>query len=125
MPRRREQLAERGRGGRRLVGDDLHGRDLGGADGLLQAAAGGGLGVALWRDEHVDDLPELIDRSIHVLPSTLDLHLGLVHEPTISHGVPARAGGLGDQAREPLDPPVDGDVVNLDAALGAQLLHVR
>ena len=46
------------------------------------------------------------------------LDVGLVHEPTISHGVPARARSLGDQACEPLHPPVDGDVVNLDTALG-------
>jgi hypothetical protein len=32
--------------------------------------------------------------------------------------------GVGQQGREPLDPPVDGDVVDLDAALGEQLLHV-
>jgi hypothetical protein len=79
MPRRREQLAQRGRGGRRLVGDDLHGRDLG---GLLQAAAGG-LGVALWGDEHVDDLADLVDRTVDIAPPTGDLHVGLVHEPAI------------------------------------------
>src|SRR5829696_7733626 len=32
--------------------------------------------------------------------------------------------GVGKQRRKPLDPPVDGDVVDLDAALGEQLLHV-
>ena len=36
----------------------------------------------------------------------------------------AGPGGVGQQRREPLDPPVDGDVVDLDAALGEQLLHV-
>jgi hypothetical protein len=48
VPRRREHLVQRDRVGRRLVGDDLHGRDLGGADGPLEEAAGC-LGVALWR----------------------------------------------------------------------------
>ena len=33
-------------------------------------------------------------------------------------------GGLSEQRREPLHPPVDGDVVDLDAALGEQLLGV-
>jgi hypothetical protein len=33
-------------------------------------------------------------------------------------------GSLGEQRREPLHPPVDDDVVDLDAALGQQLLHV-
>jgi hypothetical protein len=69
-------------------------------------------------------LPELIDRSVDVAPSAGHLDVGLVHEPTISHGVPARAGSLGEQAREPLHPPVDGDVVNLDTALGEEFLDV-
>jgi hypothetical protein len=33
-------------------------------------------------------------------------------------------GGLGQQRREPLHPTVDGDVVDIDAALGEQLLDV-
>jgi hypothetical protein len=41
VSRRREHLVQRDRVGRRLVGDDLHGRDLGGADGPLEE--GGGL----------------------------------------------------------------------------------
>jgi hypothetical protein len=32
--------------------------------------------------------------------------------------MPAGPGGLGQQRREPLDPPVDRDVVDLDPALG-------
>jgi hypothetical protein len=32
----------------------------------------------------------------------------------------AGPGGLSEQRREPLDPPVDGDVVDLDAAFGEQ-----
>jgi len=36
----------------------------------------------------------------------------------------AGPGSLGQQRREPLDPSVDGDVVDLDAAFGQQLLHV-
>jgi hypothetical protein len=38
--------------------------------------------------------------------------------------VPARPGGFGEQAREPLHPSVDGDVVNLDTALAEQFLDV-
>jgi hypothetical protein len=38
--------------------------------------------------------------------------------------VPAGPGALGQQRRESQDPPVDGDVVDLDAALGQQLLDV-
>jgi hypothetical protein len=36
----------------------------------------------------------------------------------------AGPGRLGQQRREPVDPPVDGDVVDLDAALGEQLLDI-
>ena len=36
----------------------------------------------------------------------------------------ARPGGLDEQRSEPLHPPVDGDVVDFDAALGEQLLDV-
>jgi hypothetical protein len=38
--------------------------------------------------------------------------------------MPRRAGGLGEQRSEPLYPPVHSDVVDLDATLGQQLLHV-
>jgi hypothetical protein len=38
--------------------------------------------------------------------------------------VAAGPGRLGQQRREPLHPSVDGDVVNLDAAFGEQLLNV-
>jgi hypothetical protein len=107
VPRRREQLVQRDRVGRRLVGDDLHGRDPGGADGPLEEAAGC-LGVALSGDEHVDDLAELVDRAVAVAPPTGDLHLGLVHEPAIPDQVAAGPGGVGQQRREPLDPAVDG-----------------
>jgi hypothetical protein len=86
--------------------------------------AAGCLGVALWGDEHVDDLAELVDRAVDVAPPTGDLHVGLVHEPAIPDQVAAGPGGVGQQRREPLDPAVDGDVVDLDPALGEQLLDV-
>jgi hypothetical protein len=75
-------------------------------------------------DEHVDDLAELIDRTVHIPPLPSDLHVGLVHEPAISYSVPAGAGGLCQQRREPLHPSVDGDVVDLDPAFSQQLLNV-
>ena len=66
----------------------------------------------------------MIDRSIHVPPLTGDLHLDLVHLPAATDGVAAEPSGLGYQRREPLHPPVDGDMVDLDATLGEQLLDV-
>ncbi len=38
--------------------------------------------------------------------------------------MPTWPGGVDQQRREPLSPAVDSDVVDLDAALGEQLLHV-
>src|SRR6266540_1947213 len=47
-----------------------------------------------------------------------------VHEPAISYSVPAGAGGLGQQRREPLDPSVDGHVDDLNPSFNQQLLNV-
>jgi hypothetical protein len=38
--------------------------------------------------------------------------------------VPARPSSLGQQRREPLDPTVDRDVIDLDAPLSKQLLDL-
>jgi hypothetical protein len=38
--------------------------------------------------------------------------------------VPAGAGGLGQQRREPPHPAVDGDMIDLDPAFSQQLLNV-
>jgi Enoyl-(Acyl carrier protein) reductase len=108
---------------RRLVGGDLDGCDLGRTDGLLEAPPGG-LGVPTRGDEHVDDLPELVDCSVDVAPVPSHLRMGLVHEPTVADGVPAGSGGLSQQRCEPEHPPVDRHVVHLDTPLGEELLHV-
>jgi len=71
--------------------------------------------VAAGRHEHVDDLPELVDRPVDVAPPAGHPDVGLVHEPAVADGVPARPGSLGQQRCEPLDPAVDGDVIDLDA----------
>jgi hypothetical protein len=57
-------------------------------------------------------------------PAAGDLHVRLIHLPAISDPMAAGPGGLSEQRREPLHPPIDGDVVDLDAALGEQLLDV-
>ncbi len=53
-----------------------------------------------------------------------DLYVGLVDLSAVADGVAAWPGGVGQQRREALDPPVDGDVVDLDPALGEQFLDV-
>jgi hypothetical protein len=60
MPDRRQQLLEHRRVHRRMVGDDLNGRDLGRADGPLEEAAGSPP-VMLGGDKDIDDLAELVD----------------------------------------------------------------
>jgi hypothetical protein len=80
--------------------------------------------VAFCRDADVHDLAVLIDGSVHVPPPARDLHVGLIHVPTTTNGVPARPGGVNEQWREPLHPPVHGDVIDLDPPLGQELFHV-
>jgi hypothetical protein len=38
--------------------------------------------------------------------------------------VPSEAGRVSERWREPLHPPVDGDVIDLHTAFGQQPLHV-
>jgi hypothetical protein len=62
--------------------------------------------------------------AVDIAPPSGDLHVGFVDLPAITDGVAAGPGGLGQQRREALDPAVDRDVVDLDAAFGQQLLDV-
>jgi len=123
VPGRRQQLLEHRRVRRGPVGDHLDRHHLRRADRPLEEPTSGRR-IPPHGEEHIDDLAELIDRSIHIPPAAGDLHVGLIHPPAISHGMPARAGGFGQQGREPLHPPVDSDVVDIDPALGEQLLNV-
>jgi hypothetical protein len=63
--------------GRGVVGDDLVGLGDGGGEGPVEESARS-RGVPPLRDVHVDDLPVLVDRAVHVPPGTGDLHIGLV-----------------------------------------------
>jgi hypothetical protein len=117
VPRRRQQLLQDDRIGRCLVGHHLDGRHVRGPDGALKETSSGRR-VAPWGDEHIDELPELVDRAVDVAPPAGDLHVGLVDPPTAPDRVAAGAGGLGQQRREPQHPSVDGDVVDLDPAFG-------
>ena len=57
-------------------------------------------------------------------PDPLDLQVRLIDVPAIPDQVLASSRGLGELRREALNPPVDRDVVDLDHALGQQLLDV-
>jgi len=123
VPRRWQQLLQYDRVGRCEVGDNLDRRDFGGGDAVLEELVSS-VGVSPCRDEHVDDLAGLVDRTVHVAPPPGDFHVGLVHHPAIPDQVSARAGSVGQQRREPLHPPVDADMVSLDAPLGEQLFDI-
>jgi hypothetical protein len=42
----------------------------------------------------------------------------------VIRGMTAEPGGLDELRREPLDPPVDGHVIDSDAALSQQFFHI-
>jgi hypothetical protein len=60
----------------------------------------------------------------HNLTSPSDLDVRLISEPSVTGSMPAEACRLDELGCEPLNPPVHGDVVHGDAALGQQLLDV-
>jgi hypothetical protein len=66
----------------------------------------------------------LVDRAVNVAPLASDLHIRLVDLPAAADGVAARPGGVGQQYRKAEHPPVDSHVVDLDTALGEQLLDI-
>jgi hypothetical protein len=72
MPRRRHQLLEHGRVDRRSVSDGLDRRHHQHPQRPSEEATGR-LGVPADREQHVDDLPVLVDRPIDVAPDTVDL----------------------------------------------------
>ena len=74
--------------------------------------------VPLRRDVHVDDLAILIPGSVDIPPAAGDLDVSLIDLPAGPDPVLGAAGNFGQDRREPPNPPVDGDVVDLYSALG-------
>jgi hypothetical protein len=72
------------------------------------------------RDEHVDDLTVLVDHAVQVDPPASDFDVGLVYEPPIPPGACRQGRRVDQQWGEPLDPAVDRDVINGDAAFVRQ-----
>jgi len=116
MAGRRQQLVEHADGGGCLVGGHLD-RPRRPPQRLDEEPAGRGR-VPPPRDHHVDDLAELVDRPVQIASASGDLHVRLIGKPPVTGSMPARPGRLHEQRAEPLHPPVDGHVVDLDAALG-------
>jgi hypothetical protein len=57
-------------------------------------------------------------------PGPRNLHVGLIDKPATVHAVAAWAGRVNQQRREPLDPSVQGHMVDLDAALREEFLEI-
>ena len=115
MPRCRQQLLQHDRVGRRPICGHLNGHHVGRADGLLKEPTSS-LGVAPTATNTSITYPNWsIARSTYRHWPATSPKLGLVHEPAVTDGVPARSGRPGQQRREPLHPPVDRHVVDLDA----------
>ncbi len=74
--------------------------------------------VAPRRDEYVDDLTVLVDSPVDVAPRASDLHIRLVHKPTIADRVAAWSGRISEEWRETLYPAEHRDVIDLDPAFG-------
>jgi hypothetical protein len=69
-----------------------------------------------------NDLTGLVNGAAEVGPATGNLDAGFVDEPPIPDHVPRRPGG-GDELRcKGLHPPVDGDMIDVNAPLSQQLL---
>jgi len=119
-----EWLVERD--GERILRVDVGAeRVVAAAEVLHEGVAGGDDPKATCRDHDVEDLAGLVDGPVDVAPAAGDSDVGLVDEPAGTSGVASRAGGLDELLRgEPLYPPVQRDVVDLDAALGEQLFEI-
>ena len=80
------QLVEHPRVGSRVISDDLHrGRPV--VQGAREKSPGGRQ-VPLLCDQHVDDLPELINSPVQIHPPSRNFGVGLIDQPTIACGVP-------------------------------------
>jgi len=66
----------------------------------------------------------LIDRAPEEGPAAGDLDVSLIDEPPVTGGVSRRSGCVDEPRRERLDPAVDPQVINLDAALGQQFFDI-
>jgi hypothetical protein len=113
---RGDQLIEDLRIGRGAVGGGF-GRDR----ARSQRAGEEPLGdrqVAALGQQYLSDLAVLVDCTVQMRPPAAHLDVCLVGEPPITRHVAARPRRLGELAREPLHPPVHGDVIDGNAALG-------
>ena len=67
--------------------------------------------VAALGQQYAKDLAMLINRPVQVRPPAGDLHVSLVGEPPVAGSVTAGTRRLDELGSEPLDPPVNDDVI--------------
>ena len=67
---------------------------------------------------------EFVVAAAEVLHEAVPGYDHLVHEPAVTGCVASKPGGVGEQRRESLHPPVQGDVVDLNPAFDQQLFDV-
>ena len=116
MARGRQQLIEHPRIGRRAISAHLDWVwALGEGTGKESASS---CQIPLLGDQDIDDLAILVDRPIQIDPAPGDLHICLIDTPPITRRMPTRPGRINQQQGEPLHPPVDRDMIDLDAPLG-------
>ena len=112
------QLIERARVGRRPVCGDLA-RAEAVLEGASEEPASGCQGP-LFRDQHVNNLPILVDGPVQIHPAPGYLDVGFIDEPAIAGRVSAGAGCVDQQRGEPLHPAIDRHVINGDTAFCQQ-----
>ncbi|OHV31447.1 hypothetical protein CC117_25920 [Parafrankia colletiae] len=66
----------------------------------------------------------LVNGPVQVGPAAGDLHIRFIDEPSVAGTVPVGPGRVHEQGREALYPPVDRDVIDLEAVFGQELLDV-
>jgi hypothetical protein len=108
VTRQRQQLIEYPRIGRRPISVDL-GRTWTVSEGVGKELASGRQ-IPLLGDQHVDDLPILVNRPIQIYPATGDFDISLVDIPPITRRVPTGPGRINQQRGKPLHPPIDSDM---------------
>ena len=123
VARRRQQLIKDTRVGRRPISAHLD-RARAVVEGTDKEAASGRQ-IPFFGDQDIDDLAILVDRPIQIDPTPGDFDISLINTPPITRRVPTGSGRLNQQRSEPLHPPVDRDMINLDAPLGQQLSTSR
>jgi hypothetical protein len=110
VTRRRQQLIEYPRIGRRSISVDL-GRAWTVLEGVGKELASGRQ-IPFLGDQHVDDLPILVDRPIQIEPATGDFDISLIDIPPITRRVPTGPGRINQQRSEPLQCDTKSQVVS-------------